>query len=125
MGKMSLTKTRKRLALALTVLFVLVVIAVIGTRQSNNKANLRRYKTSLQARGEKLTWKEAAYPVSTNREHLAAIDVFTTNKLADPVLLPKVMEFAGPGKARINWQGNLHVEPTNGNSAAWEALDAE
>ena len=116
------------------------VIGVIGVlflvHRSSNRAALGRYKAELRAKGEKLTFKELGILPSTNPEDIACRDALNTcsNWIFNssgpgkvPALMetiPQLMEYIGPGKARVAWRGQLHPDTwTTGVPADWDELE--
>ncbi len=92
-------------------MFVIVVWLLHG---GGSRADLQRYKAELRAKGDKLTYAEFAVPPSTNPEHIACRDLFTTNQFFFPGDTVQMLEYVSPGKVKVAWRGRLHVDLTNG-----------
>jgi hypothetical protein len=106
---------RKRLLIAAIVATVAVAALVLGfcINRRSNAARLSEYLSQLRARGEKLTFAELATTPSTNREEVASRETFATTKFPEVQNLPVLMEFVGPGNARVAWRGNFYLPSTN------------
>ena len=101
---------------------MILVAAGAAIFSSSTRSSLDQYKAGLRAKGEKLQVTELAVALSTNAEEIACRNIFATNICPTPKLVPSIMSFAGPGKARVAWKNELKVDNAKGT---WEELEAQ
>ena len=116
------------IAIAISLLVVLVVLAAVWIgRKESSAAKLKKYKAELLAKGEPLSYANLAIPISTSPQHVATRRLFQTNSTPDFHTSPLVMEYIGPGKARVAWRGALHLVSTIQDEpftvADWKVLE--
>ncbi len=123
-----MNKTKRNASIV--VVFLCLAGAAVLLFHSGGRSTLARYKASLRAKGEKLTFAELAIPPSTNAEEVASRQILATNSFPQSrIQLNSFMEFIANGKARVAWRGKLHWEPgyfgkTNGLFLGdWAAYD--
>jgi hypothetical protein len=112
-------KVRTRIGLVAVVVLALLTAGTWIFNSSSHSA-LERYKAELRAKGEKLRMTELAVAPSTNADEVACRDVFATNQVRPPGLMPSLMSYTGPGKARVAWKGGLQLEVGKGTWAELE-----
>ncbi len=112
-------KLRIRIGLVLVAILAVLAAGVWISNSSSGSA-LARYKASLRARGEKLLFSELAVAPSTNADEIACRDLFATNQIKPPGMMPSVMSYTGPGKARVAWKGSLQLDAGTGTWAELE-----
>jgi hypothetical protein len=117
-----------RILVILPAVLVVMAVMVLLMSSAGSRGKLKRYQAELRAKGEKLTFRELAIPPSTNAEEVASRAVFIspsemsggfiTNSFVRPAPVPSLlMEFVGPGRARVAWGGELWLNPNNANSS--------
>jgi hypothetical protein len=120
--------SRKKPILIVVMAILAVAVAALFIHSPGRNA-LERYKAELRAKGEKLKLTELAIPPSTNAEEVASRQFFATNTFRVTLGNPQLMEFVGPGKARVAWRGELHLDfPAGTNRSTikpWIELDQE
>ena len=112
---------KRRIGLVALVVLAAVLIGSLVSNSSSGSA-LARYKASLRTRGEKLLVTDLAIAPSTNADEIACRDIFATNNVNPPRLMPALMSYTGPGKARLAWKGDLQPEVGKGT---WEELEQQ
>jgi hypothetical protein len=124
--------SRKKPILLIALAILAVAVAAFLTH-STDRGILERYKAELRAKGEKLSLTELAIPPSTDVAEVASRQFFAANAFRVAGDFPQLMEFVAPGKARVAWRGELHLDSQSVTSAGtnrpitkpWNELDQE